>query len=170
MSETATCRERLGRFCLGVGVDLGAGGDPINNTAICIDRDESDLRRSHVGQARTHIVCDVFERLPFEIGCLDYIFSSHCLEDSLTPAITLMTWAGYLKPEGHLVLFLPDQQAYLRCCEKDGIQPNQAHVFSDFSLDFVKRILPENLEVVHELFPVPNNPYSFDLVCKKKPI
>jgi hypothetical protein len=36
-SETSICRARLGPFCVGAGLDLGPGGDPINDTAIRVD-------------------------------------------------------------------------------------------------------------------------------------
>lgn len=36
-SETSKCRSRLSPFCKGYGVDLGFGGDPINDTCIRID-------------------------------------------------------------------------------------------------------------------------------------
>jgi hypothetical protein len=37
MSETSKCRGRLKKFCVGYGVDIGYGGDPIPPSAITID-------------------------------------------------------------------------------------------------------------------------------------
>ena len=37
MSETSRCRERLKKFCVGYGIDVGYGGDPILPSAITVD-------------------------------------------------------------------------------------------------------------------------------------
>jgi len=36
-SETSKCRSRLARYCVGAGIDIGAGGDPIVPTAVIVD-------------------------------------------------------------------------------------------------------------------------------------
>ena len=40
MSETSKCRDRLAKYCIGNGLDIGHGGDPINDTAITLDMDQ----------------------------------------------------------------------------------------------------------------------------------
>lgn len=167
MSETTTCRAKLAPWCIGNGLDIGAGGDPITNTAICVDREETHGGRAHVGNAPTHLVWDAFTILPFVGGVLDYIFSSHCLEDAVETQWVLGEWMRVLKVGGYLVLFLPDQQAYLRHCSIHGGYPNEAHKHADFSMDFVKQRLPANANVVYEEFPFLGNPYSFALVLQK---
>lgn len=166
--EPVWCRERLAKWCTGNGADLGFGGAPISPTAICIDRAEGHPERAVVPGPvpPTHFVGDVRD-LPFKDGTLDYVFSSHVLEDFEETADVLKEWARVIKVNGYIVLFLPDQPAYEKDCEKHGIMPNGAHKHRDFSLEFVKNKIPENCVVVHELWPVPGNPYSFDLVIKK---
>lgn len=171
MSETATCRERLAKYCTGNGLDLGFGGDPITPSAICVDRCESHLGRSHAGEQPTHIVGDIGDLYWFADNSLDYVFSSHALEDAVDTTAWLKEWLRVLMPGGKLVLFLPDQQTYVDHCKKNGSLPNQAHAHDDFSLQFVKDRLAgigyASETIVHEMFPVPGNPYSFDLVVQK---
>lgn len=173
MSETATARARLERYCVGNGVDVGAGGDPIVPWAVCIDRQEDDGRRAHVGQHPTHLKGDATNLYWFKDESLDFLFSSHCLEDFLDTAEILKEWLRVIRPLGYLVLFLPDQPKYAAFCAERNALPNQAHKHADFSLAFVRKRLEEigygPDTVAHEMWPVPNNPYSFDLVIQKKP-
>jgi SAM-dependent methyltransferase len=163
------CRERLAKFCVGNGADLGFGGAPITPNAICIDRPEGHPERAVVPPPvpPTHLVGDVRDLYWFKDGVLDFLFSSHCLEDFESTTEVLREWLRVIKPGGHLVLFLPDQQKYVEHCKANGEPANSAHKIPDFSLEYVKKHLPGGCEVVHELFPVPGNAYSFDLVVKK---
>lgn len=168
MSETATCRERLVQFCFGNGLDLGFGGDPILPSSICIDRAEDHAGRSKCKvPSPTHIIGDI-ETLPwFKDGSLDYVFSSHALEDFNDTAGVMKEWLRVIRPGGHLVLFLPDQKTYEQHCRDHNHPPNKAHIHADFSLEFVKARLPSNTEVVLEQWPFMGNAYSFALVVKK---
>jgi ubiquinone/menaquinone biosynthesis C-methylase UbiE len=105
----------------------------------------------------------------FRDSVLDYVFSSHCLEDFTDTQAVLREWARVLKPGGRIVLFLPDQQTYVRHCAEKCEIPNAAHKLPHFSLAWVKECGAAlgNLAVVHELWPVPGNAYSFDLVFQK---
>lgn len=168
--EVDTCRERLAKYCAGVGLDLGFGGaKPIVPHAICIDRAEDDGRRARCDKPYpTHIVSEVdhlYRIFPYET--LDFIFSSHVLEDFNNTKQVIENWLWPLKRGGHLVLFLPDQPTYAKYCADRDELPNQAHKHADFGLEFVKARLPYNCAVIHEQFPVEGNPYSFDLVVKK---
>jgi SAM-dependent methyltransferase len=165
MSETATCRDRLAKYCKGDGLDIGAGGDPIVSWAITVD-----VRPG----VEPHICCDAIN-LPFKDGRMDWVFSSHCLEDFEDTAAALREWLRVIKPGGYLVLFLPDQKAYEARCALDGTVPNGAHKHKEFGLEFVNQALtvaclmgdPMMITTAHALWPVPNNPYSFDLVVQK---
>lgn len=173
MSETATCRERLAAYCVGNGLDLGFGGDPIVRSAICIDRAETDSARSHHERpSPTHIVGDIWHLRWFVDGSLDYVYSSHALEDAKDTRAVLKEWLRVIRPGGYLVLFLPDQKTYEAHCRQHGNAPNAAHIHADFSLAFVCAHLltlgVKQKDIVHSQFPVPNNAYSFDLVVQKR--
>lgn len=168
MSETQTCREILAPYCFGNGLDLGFGGDPILPSSICIDRAEDHVGRSkRENPAPTHIIGNIWELEWFRDGSLDYVFSSHALEDAEDTRAVLVEWMRVLRPGGYLVLFLPDQKTYEEDCRKRHYPPNKAHIHADFSLEFVKARLPASSEVVFEQWPFPGNPYSFAVVAKK---
>lgn len=167
MSETATARALLAPYCQGNGLDIGAGGDPIVPGAICLDRAENSKGRAHEGSHPTHLVGDAGNLFWFRDGVMDYVYSSHCLEDAIDTGAWLVEWGRVLRPGGHLVLFLPDQKTYEACCRADGTLPNQAHKHPDFSLDYVKARLPKGLLIRREIWPFPGNRYSFGLVACK---
>jgi ubiquinone/menaquinone biosynthesis C-methylase UbiE len=137
-------------------------------TAICIDRHEGhpDRRNLSPPVPPTHYVGDV-QDLPFKDGVLDCVFSSHCLDDIEDTAACLKEWARVLKVGGYLVIYSADERAYLADCAKWSQGGNTAHKHKDFSLRYVKERLPVNCVVAYELFPVPGNTYSFDLVAQK---
>lgn len=170
-SETSTCRDRLAKYCTGNGADVGFGGDPIVPWAICLDRARDHPDRANCGDHPTHLVADHVDlSMWFKPGSLDFVYSSHTLEDFEDTASVLAGWAWVVKRGGHIVLFLPDEQTYRAHCKRTGQPYNEAHVHENFGLGYVKEVAAKlgHFEVVHELFPVPNNPYSFDLVLRVK--
>jgi SAM-dependent methyltransferase len=172
LGETATARHSLARFCIGNGLDIGFGGaEPIVRTAICLDRSfGSPGRANNLGDDfPTHLISNAFGRLPFLDASLDYVYSSHTLEDAVETKNVLNEWCRVLKPGGYLVLLLPDQPTYAAYCALHGLLPNGDHVYPDFSLDFVVARFPEGMTIVHRAFPLTYNAYSFELVaCKNE--
>lgn len=168
LSETQTCRHSLAHFCKGTGVDIGHGGsEPIVRDAICIDLPDN-VRERWGEHWPTHIRMDALKSpLPFKAGTLDYVYSSHLLEDAIDTCGVLIDWCEALKPGGMLVLFLPDQKSYLEHCLSFAVSPNQAHKHEDFGLRYVVLKLPAGMQVVRSAWPVPYNPYSFELVARK---
>lgn len=163
MSETASRRAVLAPFCVGVGLDIGFGGDPIVPTAICVDR--------RVGlENPTHVQYDAAHLKHFADGSLDYVYSSHALEDFKNTAATLREWMRVIKDGGHLVLLLPDQAAYVAHCERNNSIPNAAHIHAHFSLAYVKECLRKigikDEQIVMENWPTHEGSYSFELVVR----
>ena len=147
-------------------MDIGYGGAaPIVESAICIDRVAAGLPWS--GYWPVHLVWDCFSRLPFESESLDYVYSSHCLEDAMDTGGVLMEWCRVIRPEGYLVLFLPHQQDYLAYCQLHRTLPNLDHKHAYFNLSYVIAKLPNSMQVVHSQYPVNYNPYSFELVAQR---
>jgi len=166
VSETSQCRERLKKYCAGYGLDIGYGGDPIVPSAIKVDLPKPYM---NVGGAPLNLGGDAMNLYWFTNNCLDYVFSSHLLED-FDPKKTrdvLYEWLRVLKPGGHLILYLPDEQKYRKHCKETGQPYNQNHKVENFSLRYVKSLLRDisGIEIVHE------NPlcekYSFEMVIKK---
>lgn len=84
------------KFCVGTGLDVGAGKWPLPGSIPVELKDGGDAME-----------------LPH--GLFDYVFSSHCLEHLVNPIAALEHWKSRLKPGGVLFLYLPsEEQIYWR--------------------------------------------------------
>ena len=165
ISETSKCRATLTQFCQGDGMDIGYGGDPIVPHAICMDLPQGYAHyKNHV----QHLHGDARDLHWFRSNSLDWIYSSHVLEDFEDTKAVLEEWLKVVKSGGNLVLYLPDEQTYRAYCRSQGRPPNIHHIHEDFSLHYVKECLVHrtDVEIIHERFPV--GIYSFELVLRKK--
>jgi predicted SAM-dependent methyltransferase len=163
-SETSKCRARLAPYCTGFGVDVGPGGDPIVPAAVRVDLPQP---YSHVGSMPVQLGGTATDLKWFRDGVLDYLYSSHVLEDFQDTEQVLREWLRVLKPGGKLIIFCPDEQVYREHCKNTGQSYNTCHVHADFSLGFVKNVLSKigGVRVVHEIALV--DIYSWDLVVEK---
>ena len=163
-SETSKCRGRLASYCMGYGVDLGFGGDPIVEHAIRIDLPSP---YANVGKYPVQLGGQAENLRWFCDGVLDFVYSSHLLEDYQDTEAVLREWLRVLKPGGSLVLFCPDEQVFRRHCQETGQPYNPFHVHDHFSLAYVKNHLERigKTRVIYESYPV--DIYSWDLVCEK---
>jgi predicted SAM-dependent methyltransferase len=163
-SETSMCRERLAPFCTGYGLDLGFGGDAIAPHSIRMDM---IAPYSHVGHESVQLGGDATSLYWFKDGVLDFIYSSHLLEDFPDTGAVLREWWRCLKPGGRLVIFCPDEQAYRKHCASQGVSSNPHHSHENFSLAQVKEVLDGigSYKVLHETPLV--DIYSWDLVAEK---
>ena len=92
-------------YFVGHGVDVGGAPDPLERF-----RPFFPLMRA----------CDTWD-LPQGDGqyletvadeTYDFLHSSHCLEHLLDPAVSLANWLRVLKPGGHMVVMVPDEDLY----------------------------------------------------------
>ena len=165
-SETAKCRDRLAHFCQGYGLDLGFGGDPITPHAIRADFAKPYTK---VGKYPVQLGGDCSTLAWFTDASLDFVFSSHLLEDFPDPRAVLIDWLRVLKPGGRLILYCPDEQRYRRHCAEYGQHYTDAHQHADFNLAFVARILTDlgGTRLIH--FSPAVDGYSWELVAEKIP-
>jgi len=93
------------RYFVGDGIDIGGGPDPLG-----LYQEFFPLMRS----VRTWDMDDgdaqYLKGVPD--GCYDFVFSSHCLEHLRDPATGLGNWFRVLKPNGYLILTVPDEDLY----------------------------------------------------------
>jgi SAM-dependent methyltransferase len=164
-SKTSKCRQRLAPYCAGYGLDLGFGGDPITSSALRVDLPHP---YAYAGDYPVQLGGQAENLHWFRDDVLDYIYTSHLLEDYIDTESVLREWLRVLKPGGRLIIFCPDEQEYRKHCEAIGDPPNSHHVHADFSLSFVKAILDRigQTRVIHENALV--DTYSWELVCEKK--
>src|SRR5262249_42061658 len=78
------------------GIDIGCGADPITPTVRRFDRQDGDANRVS----------------SFVSGSFDFVFSAHCLEHMLDPRAALLDWYSLVKPGGHLIVIVPDEDLY----------------------------------------------------------
>jgi SAM-dependent methyltransferase len=164
ISETSKCRGRLAPFCVGDGLDVGYGGDPIVPHAICMDLSQKYAAyESHV----QHLHGDATNLHWFRDGVLDWVYSSHVLEDFHNTSTVLSEWLRVLRVGGRLILFLPDEQLYRAFCKSQGKPPNAHHIHEHFGPAYIKDLLAlyPGTRIIHEANPV--DIYSFEIVIEK---
>jgi SAM-dependent methyltransferase len=79
----------------GTGIDIGAGDDPHPLATFRFDKPNGDAHE-----------------LPFAKESFDWIYSSHCLEHLERPVPALLNWWEKLKPNGFLVVTVPEFRLY----------------------------------------------------------
>ncbi len=102
----------ISRYFRGKGIDIGAGNDPLGQyielfplMESCLSYDKAD------GDAQ--------EMKGIPDGKYDFVHSSHCLEDLQSPIDALRNWFRILKPGGHMVVTVPDEDMY-----EQGVWPS----------------------------------------------
>ena len=163
-SETCKIRDSVLRFCEGNGVDIGAGGNKIKPSAINIDL---EMPYACVGQDVVNLKGDARSLYWFKDGVLDYVYSSHLLEDFENKDEVLEEWKRVLKIGGNMILYLPDEQEYRKFCENTGQVRNLYHKDPLFSIKTVKEIAKRigGLEIIFETGI--NIDYSFCIVFRR---
>lgn len=134
MSETAKYRHLTAPYCLGNGVDVGSQGDPVVPWAIQVDLPAEEFKRYSAGQApenSIHWKGDCRE-LPFKDNTLDWVYSSHLIEDFEDWNPLLNEWVRVLKPGGRLVILLPDKERWNAAIRR-GQPPNCNHRHEGFA-------------------------------------
>ncbi|MFH1826781.1 MAG: methyltransferase domain-containing protein [bacterium] len=98
-SKAKPRREKEGffqKYCQGQGLDIGCGGDIL--AANCQGWDFADGNAQYL------------KGLPNE--AYDFVYSSHSLEHMRDPAVALKNWWRVLKPNGYLIIYLPERELY----------------------------------------------------------
>jgi SAM-dependent methyltransferase len=93
------------RYLIGHGVDIGAGADSLE-----IYSEFFPLMKS----CRSWDIKDgdAQDMATISDSYFDFVHSSHCLEHLRDPLTALNNWLRILKPGGHLVCLLPDEDLY----------------------------------------------------------
>lgn len=170
-SETSRGRHRLAKYCEGMGLDLGYGGDPIVPCAITLDVDWGTKGPPLIPHAPQNLIGNARDLYWFKDGIFNYVYSSHLLEDfTFGEQIEILKeWIRVIKVGGHLVLYLPDEQVYRKHCEKMGRPRNMDHKNEKFGLRFLLwNVLSghiKNIQVVESIDLCED--YSFYIVLEK---
>jgi SAM-dependent methyltransferase len=168
MSETAASRAELAPYCVGLGLDMGFGGDAVVPTALTFDMCGGSY--GPVGKDRQILQGDCRDLSMFCDGVLDYIYSSHLVEDYFyaDAAEIIREWRRVLKPGGLLITNCPDQQRFLAHCARTSQPINCAHKESTWSLETFRSEVIAPTGPWEEIFCVPEHgAYSWLTVHKK---
>lgn len=117
----------LTRYFVGAGIDIGAGPDaltqyrelfPLVTSVRAWDRADGDAQ-----MMETCIDAQ-----------FDFVHSSHCLEHMNDPRVALTNWFRILKPGGHLIVLVPDEDMY-----EQGVFPSTYNPDHKFTFTVFKR-------------------------------
>jgi SAM-dependent methyltransferase len=100
MNEASKTRKLWGpeeaRVLKGDGIDIGCGPDPISESVQRFDLEHGDA--NEIGK---------YVHREF-----DFVFSAHCLEHMRDPQSALLGWWELVRPGGHLIVLVPDEDLY----------------------------------------------------------
>ncbi|HEX5684726.1 MAG TPA: class I SAM-dependent methyltransferase [Ideonella sp.] len=129
------------RYFVGHGIDIGCGPDPVSQYA-----QQFPLMRGCRGwdlaDGDAQLLASVAD------GSFDFVHSSHCLEHMVDPPTALGHWLRVLKPGGHLIVTVPDEDMY-----EQGVFPstfNSDHKWT-FTMHKARSWSPKSLNLMHLL-------------------
>ncbi len=93
------------RYFVGDGIDIGAGDDSLGRYQQMFPAMRS-CRAWDLADGDAQFLAGVPDR------AFDFIHSSHCLEHLVNPVQAMQNWLRVLKPGGHAVLMVPDEDLY----------------------------------------------------------
>ena len=128
-SETAKYRGLTTPYCIGCGIDIGSGGNPVVPHAMSMDlppKEFAHYRSNLPPEHAVHLPGDATNLHWFKDGVLDFVYSSHLLEDFLEWTPILWEWARVLKRGGHMIILVPDKKLWNEAIAR-GQPPNCAH-------------------------------------------
>lgn len=173
-SETDKMRQWLVPYtAVGYGCCIGFGGDKIVSKAIGIDL---PVPYACTGGDVVQLGGTAEDLYWFKDGVLDWVSSSHVLEDFEENKchIVLEEWLRVLKPEGYLILNLPDEPLFYDHCviQKKQVY-NCAHKNHSLNIEWMRKMQQlindrSGYEMVTEvLYTGVQHIYNFGLVWRK---
>lgn len=160
-------------FLIGHGVDVGCGTNRINKDILAIDQ-QPDKRYAHCDIVHDckDLECEPFNfkghDYTFDDNSLDFIFSSHCLEDFDNIPDVFMAWWRKLAPNGQMILLLPDMEGgrYPKVSDPHGNPSHKTDVGKKYILNML-----ESLKIGYEVIQCDTLPHdktcTIDFVIKK---
>jgi SAM-dependent methyltransferase len=113
------------RYFVGHGIDIGGKPDPLALYAELFTRIASQRTRD-LEDGDAQFLAGVPD------GSHDYVHRSHCLEHLRDPQEGLANWFRVLRPGGHLVVTLPDEDLYEQGVFPSTFNRDHKHTFTIF--------------------------------------
>jgi SAM-dependent methyltransferase len=111
------------RYFVGRGIDIGAGNDPVSLYAEFFPGLRG-CRGWDLPDGDAQLLAGV------EDNSLDFVHSSHCLEHMRDPYEAMHNWFRVLKPGGHLVCLVPDEDLYEQGVFPSGFNADHKWTFT----------------------------------------
>ncbi len=150
-TESAKYRQLTEKFCTGCGIDLASKGDPVVPWAWSLDLPEAEFKaynNNEPAHGPIQLRGDA-AKLPVESDSLDFVFSSHLLEDFLNWDAIIVEWVRVLKKGGKLIILLPDKERWAAALAK-GQSPNCAHKHESYAGELSKYAEWLGLKVIED--------------------
>ena len=115
------------RFFVGDGIDIGAGQDSLGHFRQLFPG-VRNVRAWDVKDGDAQYLSTIADET------FDFAHSSHCLEHLRDPLLALQNWLRVLRPGGHLVVLIPDEDLY-----EQGVWPSTFNSDHKCSFTIYKR-------------------------------
>ena len=140
----------LSKYFVGHGVDIGSGPDPLSQYGELFPLMQS-CRTWDLKDGDAQLMASVADR------AYDFVHSSHCLEHMRDAQAALNNWVRILKPGGHLVCLVPDEDLYEQSVFPSTFNPDHKWTLTTYKkkswseksinlFDLIMRV-PEAVEV-----------------------
>jgi len=127
-SESSKYRHVFEKYCSGCGLDVGCQGEPAVPHAWGIDLPAFEFEAYNGGAAARGPIQlrGSATMIPAGTASLDFVISSHLLEDYEDWMPPLKEWVRVLKTGGKLIVLIPDRERWAAAL-RNGQPPNDAH-------------------------------------------
>jgi ubiquinone/menaquinone biosynthesis C-methylase UbiE len=161
MSETAKHRHLVLDFCLGNGIDIGCGIDPVVPWAIAFDLPPKDYEKYAKRDARHLNWRGDCRQLPLFNETANWIHASHVLEDFAEWRPVLEEWSRVLKVGGYLMIAVPDHIRF-RAAVANGQGDNLSHKHESH-VGELTHYLANDFHILREGF-VSDSPHEYSIL------
>jgi SAM-dependent methyltransferase len=111
------------RYIVGDGIDIGAGPDSIAQYYELFPLMKS-CRSWDMPDGDAELMDSIKD------NTFDFVHSSHCLEHMRNPSIALDNWLRILKPGGHMICLIPDEDLYEQGKFPSTFNADHKHTFT----------------------------------------
>jgi predicted SAM-dependent methyltransferase/ADP-heptose:LPS heptosyltransferase len=159
-NESRKVRFEILPYVRGRGLDLGCGPWKAYEHMIGVDA------AAYPGGNGANLVCDVTKLEMFADASMDFVYSSHTLEDQEDTLATLREWWRVIKPGGYLILYLPHRDFYPNIGQP-GANPAHKHDFVPADILTAMRALGGDWDCEISQERGGGNEYSFLQIYRK---
>lgn len=187
-SKAAKRRFNIGKFhsnyFVGTGIDIGAGQDTVGNYRH-VFRGMGPVRGWDMPDGDAQYLEGI------EDNTFDFAVSSHSLEHMVDVPVALRNWIRVIKPGGHLIIAVPDEEMYERnrwpsvgnsdhkwsfTVKTDSTMPKSINVMQ-LAQDIGDIAVVEKIEVINEFYipgwdvdqtMTPNTECAIEIIFRKK--